>query len=64
MRRLLARSAERIRPFVPELSDVLGLAGAGALVHGIARVYVPAAWIAAGLLALGAAVRLARPERR
>jgi hypothetical protein len=59
MRRALAW----IRPRL-SLSDLLGVVGAGALVHGIARVYVPAAWIAGGLLALVAGVLLARQERR
>jgi hypothetical protein len=64
MRRLLARSADRIRPFVPELSDVLGVAGAVVLLRGVSLVYVPAAWILCGLLVLGAGVLLARQERR
>jgi len=37
------------------------LGGACALTYGIAQIYVPAAWIAGGLLALGLGWRLGRP---
>jgi hypothetical protein len=48
------------RRYLPDLPDVIGIAGAAAMCHGIARVYAPAAWIAGGLLALIGAVLLAR----
>jgi hypothetical protein len=60
----MRRALTWIRPRLPDLSDLLGIAGAGVLVRGIALVYVPAAWIAGGLLALAAGVLLARQERR
>jgi len=50
----------RFRAYLPDVDDVLGLAGSTALLHGIALIYVPAAWIVAGLLAITAAVLIAR----
>lgn len=35
-----------------ELTDVLSLAGFIAVVYGVSRVYVPAAWVVAGVLLL------------
>lgn len=58
MRRLL----EPIRPLLPDTSDLLGLIGVGAIVHGIAQFSVPGAWITAGVLALAAALLLAKRE--
>jgi hypothetical protein len=62
--RVTLRWLSRIRPHLPDLSDLLGLGGASALLHGIARVYAPAAWIVGGLLALAAALLLARREAK
>ena len=44
-----------------QVPEALLLGGACALTYGIAQIYVPAAWIAGGLLALGLGWRLGRP---
>jgi hypothetical protein len=44
-----------------QVPETLLLGGACALTYGIAQIYVPAAWIAGGLLALGLGWRLGRP---
>jgi hypothetical protein len=42
------------------LRDLVGIAGAGSIVYGIWQIYVPAAYIAAGLMMSAAALILAR----
>ena len=42
--------------------DILGLAGAAAILEGVREVYAPAAWIVAGLMAIAGALALARAE--
>jgi hypothetical protein len=44
-----------------QLPEALLLGGACALTYGIAQIYVPAAWIAGGLLLLLVGWRLGRP---
>lgn len=44
-------------------ADVLLLAGAFALLHGLALVWLPLAWIAGGLLAFAGSFYLARMEK-
>ena len=44
-----------------QVPEALLLGGACALTYGIAQIYVPAAWIAGGLLAFLAGWRLGRP---
>ena len=45
------------------LRDGLGLAGIGLVVYGVALVHVPAAFVTAGVLLLGAAIGLGRRAR-
>ncbi|MER8762882.1 hypothetical protein [Mesorhizobium sp. M0968] len=42
------------------LRDLVGIAGAGSIVYGIWQIYVPAAYIAGGIMLTGAALLLAR----
>lgn len=49
-----------VRSWLPDVVDIVGLAGAIALLRGVAQIHPPTAWIVAGLLALAAAVLLAR----
>jgi small neutral amino acid transporter SnatA (MarC family) len=42
------------------LRDLVGIAGAGSVVYGIWQIYIPAAYIAGGLMLTGAALLLAR----
>ena len=53
---------QRLRAFLPDVADTLGLVGATALCYGIAQIHRPSAWIAAGVLSLTAAVLIARRE--
>jgi hypothetical protein len=41
-------------------ADLLGVAGAAALLEGVREVYAPAAWIVAGLMGITGAVCLAK----
>jgi hypothetical protein len=43
-----------------ELRDVLLFIGFGCLVYGIELIYIPAAWVVAGLCLLGASWRMAK----
>jgi len=43
-----------------QVPEALLLGGACALTYGVAQIYVPAGWIAGGLLALGLGWRLGR----
>lgn len=49
---------DRIRPYLPALSDVLALIGVVLIGAGIWQIYPPAAFIVVGLILLFAAVRL------
>lgn len=40
---------------LPATTDVVGVAGAAAVIIGIAQIYAPAAWICGGLMALAVA---------
>jgi hypothetical protein len=42
--------------------DILGLAGAAALVEGMREIYAPGAWIVVGILALVFAFGMARAD--
>jgi len=55
----IARAAGRFAG--EQIPEALLLGGACALTYGIAQIYVPAAWIAGGLLAFLAGWRLGRP---
>lgn len=46
------------------LPDLIGLAGAAALLYGIALISGPAAWIVGGLLAIALSCLAAARERR
>lgn len=46
------------------LTLCLLIAGAAVLIHGIAMVYRPAGWIAAGLIMLGTGLDLVSGDRR
>ncbi len=48
----------------PAATDVAGLAGAAAVIVGIAQIYAPAAWITGGLMALAVAGLAALREAR
>lgn len=51
--------ARRARLSVPELAvEGLGLAGAAAVLYGVAEIYPPAAWILGGLATIAVAVML------
>jgi len=41
-----------LKKFISYLDDILTLAGCACIVWGIAQIYVPAAWIAAGIAAI------------
>jgi len=43
-----------------DLTDLLLLLGAACIVCGIAQIYIPAAWIAAGMFILAAAYLIAK----
>ncbi|CAH2399206.1 hypothetical protein [Mesorhizobium ventifaucium] len=42
------------------LRDLVGISGAASIVYGIWQIYVPAAYIAGGIILTGAALLLAR----
>lgn len=42
-----------IRTLVLFVDDLLLLAGAAVLCHGISQIYIPAAWIVGGLVLMG-----------
>jgi len=46
------------------LEDVLATLSTGAIIYGVAMIYVPAAWIAAGAMGLGVAIMLAAGRRK
>lgn len=60
----MRRALKWLRPRVPEAADVIGLGGFCALVHGVWRVYAPAAWILGGAIAFVVGLLLSREARR
>jgi uncharacterized membrane protein len=51
--------ARRARLSISEMAvEGLGLAGAAAVLYGVAQIYPPAAWILGGLAAIGVAIAL------
>ncbi|TPM19785.1 hypothetical protein [Mesorhizobium sp. B2-3-6] len=57
----IGRAAAVAIAVVPALlRDLVGIAGAGSIVYGIWQIYVPAAFIAGGIILTGAALVLAR----
>jgi hypothetical protein len=61
---LMRRALEWLRPRLPDASDLIGIGGFVALVYGIARVSVPAAWIIGGAIAFVIGLLLSRKARR
>lgn len=61
VRDLLRRTGDVL---LEEVATLVGLAGAGTLLTGVALLSVPAALITGGVLGLGAALLLARGERK
>ncbi len=53
-----------LRIFGSLVSDLLYLAGGGLVVHGVCLVYVPAGFMAAGLLAISLGLIIARHRAR
>jgi hypothetical protein len=60
----MRRALEWLRPRLPDESDLIGIGGFVALVYGIARVSVPAAWIIGGAIAFVIGLLLSRKARR
>ena len=58
--RVMLASLRRLRPGLSALSTVVEVCGMGAIVYGVSRVNVPAAWIVAGVLAVLVAVAVDR----
>jgi hypothetical protein len=46
------------------IADIMGMAGFGMLVYGVALIHGPAAWIVAGVLLGSIALVAARSEKR
>lgn len=53
-----------VRVVPPLLRDLVGLAGASAIVFGVWQMHQPAAWIVGGGMLLLAALRLSAPPKR
>jgi hypothetical protein len=60
----MRRALEWLGLELPEAADVIGLGGFCALVHGVARVSAPAAWILGGAIAFVIGLLLSREARR